>query len=126
MRPLAYGYVSVPAHVAEEQAERWRWEIATFAEQEGVALAEIFTDQRGRSQHAFNAMTEALRRADAARIVVVPAAEHLAHLPGLQHADPSAVERHVGARLLAVHPCNGSRTSSRRRRRWGRSARRSS
>jgi len=69
---------------------------------------------------------EALRRANAARIVVVPAAEHLAHLPGLQHADPSAVERHVGARVLAVHPCDGSRTSSRRRRRWGRSARRSS
>ena len=124
MRPLVYGCVSVPAHVAEEQAERRRWEIATFAEREGLALAGIFTDPRGRSQHAFYAMTEALRRGDATQ-VVVPAVEHLDHVPGLQHADVSAAARHVGAPILAVHTGDRSRTSRRWRRLWGRSARQS-
>ena len=123
MRPLAYGYVSAPAHEPEEQAERWRWEIATFAEREGLTLAGVFTDQRGQSQHAFNAMTDVLHRTDATCVVVIPAAEHLAHLPGLLDADPSAAARLVGAPILAVHPSAGPPPSTRKPRPWHRRSR---
>ena len=100
-RPLAYGYVSVPPGVPDDQAQRWQREIATFVDSEGHDLAGMFTDVRGSGAPAFEAMSRALGLG-AVTEVVVPRLDHLEHVPGFGPADVRLLCRYLHATIVAV------------------------
>jgi hypothetical protein len=100
-RPRAFGYVSVPADAADDQAQRWQKEIATYVDDEGHDLAGMFTDVRGTGAPAFEAMSRALCVGEVSE-VVVPRFDHLEHVPGLGPAGPRLLSRYLHASVVAV------------------------
>ena len=100
-RPLAFGYVSVPPGTSDDQAQRWQQEIAAFVDGEGHDLAGLFTDVRGDSAPAFEAMSRALELG-AASEVVVPRLDHLEHVPGFGPCDVRLLSRYLHATVVAV------------------------
>jgi hypothetical protein len=100
-RPLAFGYVSVPAGTPDDQAQRWQQEIATFVEGEGHELAGLFTDVRGDGAPAFEAMSRALELG-AVSEVVVPRLDHLEHVPGFGPCNVRLLSRYLHASVVAV------------------------
>jgi hypothetical protein len=100
-RPRAFGYVSVPPNVSDDQAQRWQREIATYVDGEGHDLAGVFTDIRGSGAPAFEAMSRALC-VGAVTEVVVPRFDHLEHVPGFGPADIRLLSRYLHASLVAV------------------------
>lgn len=106
-RPLAYGYVSVPSDVSDDQAQRWQEEIATCADGEGFDLAGIFTDVRGDGAPGFEAMSRALGVGRVSE-VIVPRLDHLEHVPGFGPADVRLLSRYLHAQIVAVEEPVGS------------------
>jgi hypothetical protein len=100
-RPRAFGYVSIPAGVSDDQAQRWQKEIVTYVDGEGHDLAGMFTDVRGNGAPAFEAMSRALCVGTVAE-VVVPRLDHLEHVPGLGPADLRLLCRYLHASVVAV------------------------
>jgi hypothetical protein len=100
-RPKAFGYVSVPADVSDDQAQRWQEEIASFVSDEGHDLAGVFTDVRGSGAQGFEAMSRALG-GGAASEVVVPRFDHLEHVPGFGPCDVRLLSRYLHAEVVAV------------------------
>lgn len=77
-RPLAYGYMRLPAHADVDSdrtyVDETRAQLAAVALREGLAVAGVFCENRTSDQRAFYALVERVRR-DRAVAVIVP---HLA------------------------------------------------
>lgn len=108
LRPLALGYLRLYAADSPEVAAQIIAELHTYAEQEGLTLADVYTDlldppadRPGRS--AFCAMMDALRSGDA-YAVIISEPEHLSRLPGSYDARRTIIEAEAGARLIVIHP----------------------
>lgn len=108
--PRALGYVSVPPHLSATHMEQAvvgaGQALAAFAEREGLTLAGVFSDVRGRSEQGFNALLAAIRHQDAAAVVVLDAS-HLEQIGCLAGADTLTVSRYLQSKVLAVHPGPG-------------------
>jgi hypothetical protein len=110
--PLALGYVSVPvdtgagvgeAAVPEEAARAAAHALRRFAVREGYTLGGVFTDVRDRSQSGLHALLDAVRR-DEAAAVVVPDLGHLRHVGCLAGADARTASHFLRARLVTMAP----------------------
>ena len=99
-RPLAYGYVSVPAGAPDDQAQRWQREIATFVDSEGHDLAGMFTEFAARRAGLRGHV--ARTRVGGVTEVVVPRLDHLEHVPGSVPADVRLLSRYLHATVVAV------------------------
>jgi hypothetical protein len=113
-RPLAFGYLSLPAHTGpaghEETVTAATRDLAAYAAREGYALAGIFTDVRGCSEAGLYGLLDAVRRGEAVA-VVVPGLDHLRHVGCLAGADLRTTARYLRARLLTLTPEPGTSTS---------------
>jgi hypothetical protein len=110
--PLALGYMSVPADtgagvgeagVPEEAARAAVHVLRRFAAREGYTLGGVFTDVRDRSQSGLHALLDAVRR-DEAAAVVVPDLGHLRHVGCLAGADARTASHFLRARLVTMAP----------------------
>lgn len=102
MRPLIYGYMRVVGNADQnDEPQRIKHELATYAEREGFTLDQVFTETINCSESAFYTMIEALKRYDV-RDLLVPSLWHFARLPGLQDAMRQHIEHETGARLWIV------------------------
>ncbi len=101
MRPIVFGYLSVPPRTSPRELERWRRAIEEFAERENFDLNGVFTDPRGRAEGGFYALVEALRR-DHAVAVVVPTVEHLGYVSATFGADRRTITRFLRVRILTL------------------------
>ena len=101
-RPLAYGYMRLPAHadVGSDRTyiDQARAQLAAVAQREGLALAGVSCENRTSDQRAFYALVERVRR-DQAVAVIVP---HLNQIPALAGADRRGASRYLHAALLTV------------------------
>jgi hypothetical protein len=104
-RPLAYGYVRLPAHTAADGDRTYldeaRAQLAAVAQREGLALAAVFCENRTGGQRAFYAMVERLRR-DRAVAVIVPSFAQLNQLPALAGTDRRGASRYLHAAVVTV------------------------
>ena len=102
MRPAIYGYMRVVgSDIEDDEARRIKRELADYAQREGFALDQVFTENIRCSESAFYAMLEALKRHEV-KDVLVPSLWHFARLPGLQEAMRQHIEQETGARLWVV------------------------
>ncbi|ARP71754.1 hypothetical protein LK07_20590 [Streptomyces pluripotens] len=102
MRPTIYGYMRVAIDAeGSDEAEVIRRELATFADREGFALGDVFTESVRCAESAFEAMIGRLKQSDV-KNVLVPSLWHFARLPGLQDAMRQHIERETGARIWIV------------------------
>jgi hypothetical protein len=105
--PRAFGYVSVPHHVARDDLEEAHVHagrhLAAQAECEGLTLAGVFTDVRGRSEQGFYALMTAVREHGAVA-VVVPGLDHLRQIGCFTGADARTMSRYLHARLIVARP----------------------
>ncbi|MFI1481834.1 recombinase family protein [Streptomyces sp. NPDC020747] len=102
MRPAIYGYMRVVS-VDEmgDESERIKLELAEYAQREGFALEQVFTECIRRSESAFHTMLDALKHHDV-KDIIVPSLWHFARLPGLQEAMTQHIEQETGARIWIV------------------------
>ncbi len=104
-RPLAYGYVRLPAHADFDSDQTYvneaRAQLAAVAQREGLALAGVFCENRTSDQRAFYALVERVRR-DQAVAVIVPHMAHLNQIPALAGADRRGASRYLHAAVLTV------------------------
>ncbi|PZS30852.1 MAG: hypothetical protein DLM59_10755 [Pseudonocardiales bacterium] len=96
-----YGYLRVTGGQPDEEILGIERDLATFAEVEGFCFGEIFHEFECGSQRAFLALVEELRRS-AARDVVVPSTEHLAHNPVLRSVMLTSLRYWADARVWAL------------------------
>jgi DNA invertase Pin-like site-specific DNA recombinase len=102
MRPAIYGYMRVVgSDEQDDEVQRTRRELAAYAEREGFALDQVFTESIRCSESAFYAMLEALKCHDV-KDIIVPSLWHFARLPGLQDAMRQHIEQETGARIWVV------------------------
>ncbi|WP_067799863.1 recombinase family protein [Actinomadura formosensis] len=102
MRPVMYGYMRVVGGDAMHgEIARLGRELAAYAEREGFALDEVFTEKMDRSEPAFSCLIDAIKRNDV-RDIIVPSLWHFARLPGLQDAMRQHIEHETGARVWVV------------------------
>ena len=102
MRPVMYGYLRLVNGVSGvEDTEAARRALAEFAEREGFALAQVFTERLWRSESAFSPLLEAIKRYDV-KNVIVQSLWHFSRLPGLQNAMRQHIEQETGARLWII------------------------
>lgn len=106
VRPVVIGYLRVWAADPPEVTSRLTTEMHVYAEAEGLALADVFTDlfdpQPGVSDRAaFCALMDALRRKQYFG-VVIPAPLHLSRHPASYTARRTIIETEAGARLLTI------------------------
>lgn len=110
MRPLAAGYVVVPAGLdgvdAEARMRGWRSALERLAGREGFALGAVFTDTAGRESGLFELMGYLCRAGAAA--VVVPQLGHLTQAGCLRGADRLTVARYLRVPVLEVNPGTGA------------------
>jgi hypothetical protein len=97
MRPLLFGYLNYWPAASEARRTAFSRALAAYAVTEGFALADIFVEHVGGRGAAFDALVHALQR-DEARVVAVPALEHLTRVPGV----PLARERLEGEGVRAL------------------------
>lgn len=99
MQPVMYGYICVAGDTSlDAEVVQIQHELAEYANREGFALDQVFTEAIGRSDAAFTGMIDALRRNDI-KDIIVPSLWHFASLPGLQDAMRLHIERETGARI---------------------------
>jgi hypothetical protein len=97
-----YGYARITDGTAQNDGiARIRHELTTFADQEGFALDQVFTETATRSDPVFACMVDAVKRNEV-KDIIVPSLWHFASLPGLQDAMRLHVERETGARIWVV------------------------
>ncbi|CBG70018.1 conserved hypothetical protein [Streptomyces scabiei 87.22] len=102
MRPEIYGYMRVvSSDEVDDESERVKRELAAYAQREGFALDQVFTENIRCSESAFYVMLDSLKRHDV-RDVIVPSLWHFARLPGLQNAMRQHIEQETGARIWVV------------------------
>ncbi|TDU06620.1 resolvase-like protein [Streptomyces sp. 846.5] len=102
MRPAIFGYLRVVSNdERDDEAERAKHELAEYAAREGFTLDQVFTEYIRRSESAFEAMLDALKRHDV-KDIIVPSLWHFARLPGLQGAMRQHIEQETGARIWVV------------------------
>ncbi len=108
VRPLAFGYLRVQPGDSVEVHTGLVEDIRRFADDEGLTLAEVYTDpydapdeRQGRS--AFCALMDALRRSDAEAVIVLSPG-HLSRQPYGYRMRTTIIEVEAGARLLVIHP----------------------
>jgi hypothetical protein len=102
VRPVMYGYAHITDGTTQNDSiARIRHELTTYADQEGFALGEVFTETAASADPAFACMVDALRRNEV-KDIIVPSLWHFASLPGLQDAMRLHVERETGARIWVV------------------------
>lgn len=102
MRPAIYGYMRVATDDdSGEEAKLIKRELAEYANREGFALEDVFTENARRTESAFYAMLDALKRSEV-KSVIVPSLWHFARLPGLQDAMRYHIEQETGARIWVV------------------------
>jgi hypothetical protein len=104
MRPLLFGYLNAWPSTSADGRAAFRRALTAFAMTEGFTLADIFAERTGGRSAAFDALIHALQR-DEARVVAVPALDHLARVPGV----PLAKERleGEGVPVVVVPPNHG-------------------
>lgn len=99
----AVAYVFSARHATEQDADRQRHQAAAFAEREGWQLVATFTDDGATRGRAFAAMTAALARGGAQR-VIVPEDRHLHRSTG---SSPWLVRHllnsHFGVTVQSMH-----------------------
>ena len=100
MRPLLFGYLNAWPSTSADGRAAFRRALAAFATTEGFSLADIFTERVGGRDAAFDALQQC-----EARVVAVPALDHLARVPGV----PLAKERleGEGVPVVVVPLCQG-------------------
>jgi hypothetical protein len=109
VRPLVYGYIRLGPADAPDAGDCLTRELASYAEREGLTLADVFTDrfdnsseQRGRS--AFVVMIESLCRPGVYG-VLIPSLYHFSRFPGMHQAMRTLIELETGARVFVMdHP----------------------
>lgn len=102
MKPVVYGYIRVVGGDDQgDETQRVRHELASYAEREGFALDQVFTESSSCSEPAFYVMLEALKRYNVKNLIV-PSLWHFARLPGLQDAMRQHIEQETGARLWVI------------------------
>lgn len=107
MRPLVYGYFRLGPADAPDFGTCLRREPATYADREGLTLAEIFTDRdQGGSEQlgcaGFVIMVESLRRAGVYG-VFIPSFHHFSCFPGVHKAVRALIELETGARVFVMN-----------------------
>ena len=112
MRPLVFGYLRLWAADPPEAGIRLAEQLQAFADREGLALADIYTDHYDPppgqpDRAAFCALMDALRRHDASG-VLIPTPEHLSRMPGSYRARRTIIEAEAGARLLVICPAGSA------------------
>lgn len=103
MRPLAFGYMRLQPDSDQHAAIWLSQEIAGYANTHGFSLTGVFTEYELLATFAFAAIVDAVQHS-AANTVLVPAMSHLGHLPGVQRAMKSQLERETGVVVVALHP----------------------
>ncbi|WKX09982.2 recombinase family protein [Streptomyces sp. NL15-2K] len=102
MRPAIYGYMRVvSSDEADDESERVKRELAQYAQREGFALDQVFTENIRCSESAFSVMLDALKHHEV-KDIIVPSLWHFARLPGLQEAMTQHIEQETGARIWVV------------------------
>src|SRR5438874_8812260 len=106
MRPLVYGYFRLCPADPPDVGTRLRRQLAAYAYQEGLTLAEVFTDhdqrdgQLGRA--GFVVMVESLRRPGVYG-VLIPSLHHFSRFPGVHEAMRALIALETGARVLVMN-----------------------
>jgi hypothetical protein len=112
--PTAAGYLVVPAHASDTDAEvsAWRRVLDAHAAQRGLRLGAVFVDVRGRTESGVYRLVEHLRAGQAVA-VVVPELAHLTHAACLTGADLPTAQRFLRARVLTVEAGRRDRADTR-------------
>ncbi|SNQ47518.1 conserved hypothetical protein [Frankia canadensis] len=103
MRPLLLGYLNPRPFTSAGELDALKRELAAYADKEDFTLADIYIEQIGVWDSAFNALIEACKR-DGVQVVAVLTLYHLARLPRLQRAMKEHLERETGAQVLVMYP----------------------
>lgn len=106
VQPLVLGYLRLPDTDAPEPAAMFIEAMRTYAEQEGMTLADCYIDRLDPAdgfpdRSAFCALMDALRRLDASA-VIIPAPEHLSRHARTFAARRTIIETEAGAQLLIL------------------------
>jgi hypothetical protein len=102
MRPQIFGYMRAGTDPENrEEVAHIRRELEAFADCEGFALGEMFTEHIRNAESAFQVMLTKLKSSDV-KNVLVPSLWHFARLPGLQEAMTQHIEQETGARIWIV------------------------
>ncbi|MGW1715598.1 recombinase family protein [Streptomyces sp. NPDC002156] len=102
MRPAIYGYMRVVSiEESDDESERVKRELTAYAQREGFALDQVFTENIRCSESAFSVMLDSLKLHDV-KDIIVPSLWHFARLPGLQDAMRQHIEQETGARIWVV------------------------
>lgn len=102
----AFGYMRVGPGMPEGgTGQDPRKALGEYAEREGYALAEVFTERDESGSSAFASLMDALYLSERP-IVIVPSMGHFAHLPGLQSALKERIEQETGAVVFVIQDLN--------------------
>lgn len=100
-RPLAYGYMRVPADVPDLKVRGMEQAVIQFARNQGLYFVTFFFEFDSGSREGFNELVTELVRADA-RHVVVPSLRHLARNALLQDVMRERLALDAGAEVHAM------------------------
>ena len=108
VRPLALGYLRLWAADPPEVGATLIAELHSYADQEGLTLAGVYTDlfdppADGPDRPRFCALTDAIRRLDP-DAVIIPGPDHLSRYPRQFASRRTIIDTEGGARLLIIHP----------------------
>jgi hypothetical protein len=111
MRPLVYGYFRLRPTDAFDIGICLRLELTAYANQEGLTLADVFTDhgQYGNEQAGragFVVMVESLRHPSVDGLLI-PSLGHFSRFPGVQNAMRALIELETGARVFVMNDLEG-------------------
>jgi hypothetical protein len=106
VRPLVYGYIRLGPADAPDTGDCLTRELASYANREGLTLADVFTDryEEGCDQlirSAFVVMVESLKRPGVYG-VLIPSLNHFSRFPGMCQAMRTLIELETGARVLVM------------------------
>ena len=100
---LAYGYLRVLPGMGIPDVLRVQRDLAVFAEQNDLVLADVFVEAKWQQLKAWQEVV-AHCLAKNVRLVVMPSSEHLHTIPVLAEIMRDEVEREIGGTLWLAEP----------------------
>ncbi|WP_160050479.1 recombinase family protein [Nocardiopsis sp. FR4] len=82
-RPLAYGYLRMPAAAQRRELLLWHRQLNTYARGQDFILGQVFVETPTSPEPAFNRLVAQLKQGDATELLV-PTLEHFTRFPSLQ------------------------------------------
>lgn len=82
-RPLAYGYLRMPAAEDRRVLMLWHQQLSSYAHGQEFILGQVFVETPASPEPAFNRLVAQLKQSDASELLV-PTLDHFTRFPSLQ------------------------------------------